>query len=63
MTVGHLRCAVRADFSEPGKIVLHEGLRVVAAAEGAVPDEPTVAPALRGCDVPDVLVGTLHAER
>jgi hypothetical protein len=34
----YLRRAVRADLAEPGKIVLLDGLGVVATAEGAVAD-------------------------
>lgn len=63
MTLGYLRRTVRADFAEPDKVVLCEGLRVVAAAERAMPNELTVAPALRRCDVPDVLIGTFQTER
>ncbi len=55
--------AVRADLAESGKIVLLDGLGVVAAAEGVVSDELTIAPALRRGDVPDVLIRTLQAKR
>jgi hypothetical protein len=55
--------AVRADFPDASKVVLLNGLRIVATAEGAVPDELTVSPALRGRDVPDVFIRTPQTKR
>jgi hypothetical protein len=55
--------AVGADLAESGEIVSGNRLRVVAAAEGPVSDEPAIGPALCRGDMPDVLIGTLHAER
>ena len=36
---------------------------VIASAEGAVTDDAAIAPSLGGCDVPDILVLALQAER
>ena len=36
---------------------------VIASAEGAVTDDAAIAPSLGGCDVPDIFVLALQAER
>ena len=63
MTLRNLGGAVGADRAESFEVVEVRRLRVVAAAEGAVSDELTVAPSLSGGDMPDVLIGALHANR
>jgi hypothetical protein len=63
MGLGDLRQAVGADLAEFGQIGLQLGVRIVTAAERAVPDALTIAPALGSGDVPDVLVGTAQAQR
>ena len=63
VTPRNLGSAVGADCFEPLKVSEVGRLRVVAAAEGAVSDEPTIAPSLGRGDVPDVFMLALHAKR
>jgi hypothetical protein len=63
VALGHLGAAVRADFWEPGHIRALGRVWIVPAAEGAVADHMTIAPALRESDVPDVLAITAEAKR
>ena len=63
MTLCDLGGAIGADGAESLEFMEVGRLRVVATAECAVSDEPTVAPPLGGGDVPDVLIGALHANR
>jgi hypothetical protein len=58
-----LRAAVRADFNELREVASLHCLRIVAPAVGSMADQLTVAPALGGADMPDVLVVGSQAER
>lgn len=59
----NLCSAVRADLSEAVEIVPLHGFAIVATAEGAMPYEHAVSPALGCRDVPDVLLVATQAKR
>src|SRR5207253_11343334 len=54
--------AIGADLRKAVQVAVFDR-GVVASAEGAVTDHSAIAPSLGGCDVPDVLVLALQAER
>ena len=55
--------AIGADLRKAVQVAVFDRGAVVASAEGAVTDHSAIAPSLGGCDVPDVLVLALQAER
>src|SRR5213083_2420741 len=55
--------AIGADLSKAIQVAVLDRGAVVASAEGAVTDQAAIAPSLGGCDVPDIFVLALQAER
>jgi hypothetical protein len=55
--------AVGADLGKAIELAVSDRDAVVASTEGPVPDRAAVTPSLGGCDMPDVLVFALQAER
>jgi len=55
--------AIGADLSKAIQVAVLDHGAVVASAEGAVTDDAAIAPSLGGCDVPDIFVLALQAER
>ena len=55
--------AIGADLSKAIQVAVLDHGAVVASAEGAVTDDAAIALSLGGCDVPDIFVLALQAER
>jgi hypothetical protein len=55
--------AVRADLGKAIQVAVLDRVAVVTSTERPVSNQAAVTPSLGGCDMPDVLVLALQAER